>query len=166
MRLRAAFELPQREPTDGELDAWLASHRDLYERPARHDFELVTFPKTEPRAREQLDDFERALRSGKAPASLGRPVIGGNLTAQDLKDRIEPEVAEEILKVAPGVGWKRLETRQSFVLFRLKGIEGALPTREELGVRLVDDWTRITRQQAVDRLLQRTIDRYHFEVDP
>ncbi|HEY4187342.1 MAG TPA: peptidylprolyl isomerase [Polyangia bacterium] len=166
MRLRAAFELPQREPTDAELDAWLASHRNLYERPARYDFELVTFPKAEPRAREQLDDFERALQSGKAPASLGRPVIGGNLTAQDLNERVEPEVAEGIPKLAPGAAWKRLETRQSFVMVRLKGVEGALPTREELGVRLVDDWRRITRQQAVDRLLQRTIDRYHFEVDP
>ena len=28
MRMRAAFELPKREPTDAELDAWLAAHRE------------------------------------------------------------------------------------------------------------------------------------------
>lgn len=166
MRLRAAFELPQREPTDAELDAWLASHRNLYERPARYDFELVTFPRTDPRSRDQRDEFEQALGAGKPPASLGRAVIGCNLTLQDLKDRLEPEVAQAIPQLSPDDVWRRLETRQSFVLARLKGVEGALPTRLELGVRLVDDWKRITRQESVDRVLQRTIDRYHFEVDP
>src|SRR5207247_1822018 len=44
MRMRAAFELPKREPTDAELDAWLAAHRSLYEAPPRYDFEFVAFP--------------------------------------------------------------------------------------------------------------------------
>jgi hypothetical protein len=166
MRLRAAFELPPREPTDAELDAWLASHRGAYERSPRFDFELITFPKTEPRARERLVELERAIHEGRPPASLGRPVIGGDLTDQDLKERLEPEVAAEIPRLVPGGAWTRMESAKSLVLVRLKTVAGALPTRQELGEQLIADWKRGTRQQGVDRVLQRTLDRYRFEVEP
>jgi hypothetical protein len=163
MRMRAAFEIPKREPTDAELDAWLAGHRGLYETPPRYDFEFVAFPKAEPRAREQLDELDRAVKDGRSAASLGKPIIGGNLIAQDLKARVDPELAERILQLAPGGAWQRIETRQSFVLARVKGVGGGVPTRQELGAQLVADWKRITLQEAIDRTLQRTIDRYRFE---
>ena len=51
------------------------------------------------------------------------------------------------------------------MLARVKSVDGGVPTREKLGARLVADWKRATEQEAVDRILQRTIDRYryHFE---
>ncbi len=166
MRMRAAFELPKREPTDAELDAWLAARRSLYETPPRYDFEFVAFPKNDPRARQQLDDFERAIQQGKNPTSLGRPVIGGNLTAADLRARVDAELAARIPGLAPPA-WQRIETRQSFVLARVKSVDPGVPTREKLGAELVADWKRATEKEAVDRFLQRTvIDKYRFQEKP
>ena len=166
MRLRASFEVPRREPTDGELDAWLAGHRDRYQMPLRYDFEFVAFPRSAPRAREDLEAFERDVLAGKSPAGLGRPVIGGNLTAAELKDRVDAALAARIPALPPGGAWQRLETPQSHFLVRLKAVGGGVPTRQQLGERLVEDWKRDTVQQATDRILQRTLDRYHFEVEP
>jgi hypothetical protein len=45
----------------------------------------------------------------------------------------------------------------------VKSVDAGAPTREKLGGQLVADWKRATQQEAVDRLLQPTIDRYHFE---
>jgi hypothetical protein len=169
MRLRAAFEVPKREPTDAELDAWLAAHRALYATAPVYDFEFVTFAKSDPRAPAAREEFERGLAQGKDPANLGRPVIGGNLSAEDLKgrgDRIEPELAARIPGLAPDA-WQRLETPKNLVLARVKGVGGGMPTRQQLGPRLVADWKRVTQQEAVDAILQRTVlDRYRFEERP
>ena len=119
-----------------------------------------------PHARAAIDEFDRAIQQGKSPASLGRPVIGGNLTANDLKARVEPELAERIPNLAPS-GWQHIETRKSFVLARVKSVDTGAPTRAQLGAQLIADWKRATEQEAVDRLLQRTvIDKYHFEEHP
>jgi len=164
MRMRAAFEVPKHEPTDAELDAWLAAHAGLYTTAPRYDFEFVVFPKSEARARAALEDFERAVvQQGKNAADLGRPVIGGDLTADDMKGRMEPELAARIPALAPGA-WQRIETPKSLVLARVKRVAGGAPTRQELGPRLVADWKRLTQQEAVDALLRRTVlDRYRFE---
>jgi len=166
MRLRASFDVPRRTPTDAELDDWLAKHRDRYVMPARYDFEFVEFPRSAARAQDDLDAFEREVQAGKPPASLGRPVIGGNLTAADLQARVDPALAEHLLKLPPGGPWQRVETPRSFYLARLKAIGGGVPTRQELGERLVEDWQRDVQQQATDRILQKTLQRYRFEVEP
>ena len=91
--------------------------------------------------------------------------MGGNLTADDLKSKVEPALAERIVALAPST-WQRVETPQSFALARVKSVDSGVPTREALGARLVADWKRATEQEAVDRILQRIIDRYHFEEEP
>jgi hypothetical protein len=169
MRLRAAFEVPKREPTDAELDAWLAAHRSLYATAPVYDFEFVAFPRTEAHAAAAREEFERALAQGKDAASLGRPVIGSNLSVQDMmdmKDRVEPELAARIPGLPPG-GWQRVETPRNLLLARVKGVGGGVPTRQQLGARLIGDWKRVTQQEAVDAILQRTVlDRYRFEERP
>jgi hypothetical protein len=165
MRMRAAFEAPKREPTDAELDAWLAAHRSEYQTPPRYDFEFIAFPKTDPRAQTERDDFDRAITQGKNPAGLGRPVIGGNLIADDMKGRVEPELAARIPGLQPGA-WQRLETHQSFVLARVKSTDTGVPTREKVGAQLIADWKRAAQKEAVDRVLQPRVDRYRFEEEP
>jgi len=165
MRLRAAFELPKREPTDAELDAWLAAHQSQYRTPPRYDFEFIAFPKSEARAQSQRDDFDRAIKDGKNPAGLGRPVIGGNLTVEDMQGRVEPELAARIPTLEPSA-WQRVDTSQNLVLARVKGVDSGAPTREKLGAQLVVDWKRAMEKEAVDRVLQRTIDRYRIEEQP
>lgn len=163
MRMRAAFELPKREPTDAELDAWLAAHRTQYQTPPRYDFEFIAFPRTEARAR---DDFDRAIKDGKSPTNLGRPVIGGTLTIDEMQGRVDAELVARMPELPPGGAWQRVDTRQGLFLARMKGVDSGAPTREKLGAQLIADWKRGTEKEAVDRILKRTIDRYRFEEQP
>jgi hypothetical protein len=165
MHARATFEVPKRQPTDTELSVWLTSHHNLYETPLRYEFEFLAFPKTEPGAQEQLDKFERAIKGGADAAKLGRPVIGGNLTATEMKERIEPELAERI-PTLPENQWQRIETQRNLLLARVSHVEGGLPSLEELRPRLVADWTFATQREATERILQQTVDRYLIEQRP
>jgi PPIC-type PPIASE domain len=165
MHALAAFEVPKREPTEAELQSWLGAHRSLYETPLRYDFEFVAFPKAEPAAAEHLEKFARATQEGANASTLGRSVIGGNLTTPEMKDRIPPELAERIPSLPLGQ-WQRLETKQSLLLARVNHVEGGLPSPEELRARLIADWSFATRQDAAERILQHTVDRYRIEPRP
>jgi hypothetical protein len=162
MNALAAFEVPERDPTEAELERWLSSHRTQYEAPRRYDFEFAKFPKAEGSAQRELERFERAIQRGSSPTSLGRPILGGNLTAADMKGRIAPELAARIPTLPPGQ-WQRFETDQDLLLARVKRVEGGLPSPEELRPRLVADWSLATRREAIERVLEQTVARYRFE---
>jgi hypothetical protein len=162
MRVLASLDVPERSPSEAELEGWLASHRSKYETPLRYDFDFVQFPKSDRSARSELEQFERALRDGASLASLGRPVMGANLSVADMQGRIAPELAQRIPSLAPGT-WQTVETEQELLLARVKQISGGMPSLETLRPRLVADASFAARQAAVERVLQRTIDRYHIE---
>ena len=165
MRERAAFEVLKRQPDDAQLEAWLQTHRETYEEPLRYDFEFIAFPKAQSNAQEALEASERALAAGKNPASMGRPVVGGDLTVAEMKDRVEPELVERIPSLSPG-GWWRVETKQSLLLARVKHVGGGLPGFETLKPRLMEDWWFAARRDAVERIVERIVERYHFEERP
>ena len=165
MHGRAALEVTKREPTQAELDAWLAGHRSNYESPLRYDFELVTFPKSEAAPQAQLERFNTALEHGADARSLGRSVAGGNLTEADLKARLEPELAA-LIPTLPLGKWQRSETQKELLLVRVIHVEGGLPSEDVLRPQLIVDWTFDERQKAVERSLQRTVDRYRIEQRP
>ncbi|MFZ5890505.1 MAG: peptidyl-prolyl cis-trans isomerase [Myxococcota bacterium] len=165
MRSRAAFEVPKRDPSEAELEAWLSSHRSSYEVPQRYDFEFLAIPKSEPDAAERIAKLESALAGGATPATLGRPLIGGNLSLADLKQRIEPELAERITALAAGP-WQRVETAENLALARVKGVEGGLPKLDEIRARVVADWSFAARKDAIERVVQRTVDLYRVEERP
>jgi hypothetical protein len=162
MRVLASLDVPERSPSDAELEDWLVSHRSTYETPVRYDFEFVQFPKSDGNARAELEQFERALRDGANPSSLGRPVLGANFSIADMQGRIAPELAQRIPSLAPGA-WQVVETEQALLLARVKQVSGGLPSLETLRPRLVADASFAARQAAVERVLQRTVDRYHVE---
>jgi len=165
MRARVAREIPRREPSDADLEHWLATHRELYEIPPRYDYEYVAFPRSAPTAERDREQFERALSSGAAPATLGRPILGGNLTAEELSERFGTAMAERIRNLPPGQ-WQPLENDEQLWLARLKRVTGGLPTKESLRERLVADWSFAQQQQAIERAVQAIVDRYHFEEQP
>jgi hypothetical protein len=164
MRARAVLALPKREPSQADLDAQLAAHRSEYETPRRYDYETLSFPKSEPGAAEQRDRFDRAIKAGAKPSGLGRPVIGGNLTAVDLTERLGPELAARIQSLPVGQ-WQRLESADSLLLARVVGVEGGLLPPEELHRRLVADWLFTERQRAVTEAEAAIVARYRFEED-
>jgi hypothetical protein len=165
MHALAALEVTKREPTQAELDAWLAAHRSNYESPLRYDFELITFSKSERAPQAERERFASALEQGANPPALGRSVTGGNLTEPELKARLEPEVAAAIATLPLGK-WHRLETQTSLLLARMIQVSGGLPSADVLRPQLIVDWSFDERQQAIERVLQRTVDRYRVEQRP
>jgi peptidyl-prolyl cis-trans isomerase C len=165
MHALAAAEVPERAPGDDELQRWLAAHRDRYEAPLRYDFEFFRFPRSDGGARAELERIERAIRDGATPSSLGRPLTGGNMTLADMKGRIAPELIERIPSL-PVSQWIGVDTADELLLARVKRVDGGLPGIDVLRPRLVADWTSATQQEAVDRILQNTLDRYRIEERP
>jgi hypothetical protein len=162
MRARAALAVTPREPSDAELQGWLDSHPALYEMPRRYEYESVAFPKAESSARELRDAYLRALHEGKDPRTLGRPIVGGRLTAEVLRQRLGPALAE-LISGLPPARWERAENESSLLLVRLKGVQGGLPPLAEVRSRVKDDLLAAERQRAVDRAVQAIVGRYHFE---
>ena len=162
IRARAAVAIPKRAPTAAELDQWLAAHRSLYEVPRRYDYGLVTFPKAKPGAAAERDKYERDLRQGADPRNLGRPIVGGDLTDDDLKARLGPAMAARIENLPMG-RWQALESPDAFLLARLGAVEGGLPDPAALRPQMTTDWAYAERQRQVDAALQVIVDRYRFE---
>jgi hypothetical protein len=165
MQAIAAAEVTTRTPSDAELERWLGAHRERYEVPLRYDFELFRFAKAEANASAELERFERALREGASPTSLGRPLLGGKLSVADLQGRLPPELGARLPSLPLGQ-WQSIEASEELLLARVKAVGGGLPSLDELRPRLIADWSSATQQEAVDRFLQDTLDRYTVEERP
>jgi hypothetical protein len=162
---RVGLEVPKHDPTDAELRAWLAAHRDRYETPLRYDFEFIAFSKADAGSAKELEQYERAIADGKNPALLGRPVVGGDLTLRDMKDRVEPELSAKIPELTLGQ-WQRVEGQQMLWLTRLKHVEGGLPSFDELRPSLSADFSSERRRAEVERIEDGIVGRYRFEAQP
>jgi hypothetical protein len=162
VRARAAVGFAKREPTPAELDGWLAAHRSLYEAPRRYDYGTVAFPRADRSSPAELDRFERALKDGASASGLGRPIVGGDLTADELAKRVGAPLAARIVGLPVGQ-WRRLESDEALLLARVNAVEGGLPSAEVLRQRLVADWQIAQQRRAVDEAVQAIVDRYRFE---
>jgi hypothetical protein len=165
LRVRTALELPKREPTQAELEAWLDSHKNLYDAPLRYHYEYASFENAGASAESELQSFEQALKAGKDPASLGRPIFGAKLNATELREKLGAEAAERIPKLSIGQ-WQRIETEKGLWLLRVKQVSGGLPSFEELRPRLLADWTTATEKRELERATQAIVEQYRFEEQP
>ena len=152
VRARASIGAPPREPTTAELDGWFAAHRSLYETPRRYDYATVAFPRSDRAAAATREKYELALKGGADPRTLGRPIIGGTLTADELRERVGPALAARIASLPVGQG-QRFENDKELLLVWVNAVEGGLPAADELHKRLVADWlyaehTRLAQVQG------------------
>jgi len=162
VRARASLGIANRAPSAAELDRWLATHRSRYETPRRYDYGAVAFPRAGKSASAERDKYARALARGADPRALGRPIVGGDLTAEDLQARLGPSLAAQIQNLPAGQ-WRRLESDQDLLLARVNAVEGGLPDAAELHQRLLADWTYAEHTEATDRAVQAIVDGYRFE---
>ncbi|HVV53005.1 MAG TPA: hypothetical protein VHO06_25320, partial [Polyangia bacterium] len=165
LRGRIALGVPAREPTAAELDGWLATHRSLYEEARRYDYGAVSFPKADFTSPAALAKYEHAVETGADPRTLGRPIVGGDLTDAQLRERLGPALAAQIEGLPLGK-WRRLETGAAFLLVRLDAVTGGLPSPQALHLRLVADWKYAEHQREIDRAVQALVDRYRVEESP
>lgn len=165
VRAREALAIPMRQPTDADLEGWLATHRSLYETPRRFDYGTVAFAKTDRAAAAERGEYERRLKAGADPRTLGRSIIGGNLNAEQLDERVGPPLAAQIESLPIG-RTQRFENERDLLLVWVNAVEGGLPSADELHRRLLADWTYAEHKQATDRALQAIVDRYRVEERP
>ena len=165
VRARAAVGAPPPEPTAAELERWFATHRSLYETPRRYDYGTVAFPRTEKTAAAAREKYEVSVKGGADPRTLGRPIIGGNLTAEELRERVGPELAAVIAGLPVGQG-QRFENEKELLLVWVNAVEGGLPSADELHKRLVADWVYAAHTRQTDQAVQAIVDRYRFEDRP
>lgn len=162
VRSRAAYEFQRREPSQAELDHWLAQHRDLYETPLRYDCDYVAFARKDPFAKRQRQAYEVALRAGTNPVTLGRPIFGPNLTREQLTEKFGARLSASICGLPLGE-WQALDSEDSLLLLRVKRVEGGLPPGKVLHARMVSDWQTEMQRQAVERAIAAIVGRYRFE---
>ncbi len=161
LRARVAQTIPNRQPTAAELDAWLAAHRGDYEAPRRFDYQTIAFPRSPAGAAERAK-LEQALAGGADGRTVGRPLVGGNLTAPELEQRLGPPAAARVQRMPVGK-WEPVDTDRELLLVRLEGVSGGLPPAGELRPRLLADWQYAQHQREVEDALAAVVRGYRFE---
>jgi hypothetical protein len=162
MRARATGPIATREPTDADLDRWLASHRRQYESELRYDYAAVSFPRSDPDSPAEIEGDELALNNGADTRMLARPATAGQLTARELARRFGAEIAAGIQRLPIG-RWHRLDGPDDLMLVRVKAVEGGLPRADDLRRRMIADWTAAQHEEAQQRAVQAIVDRYRIE---
>jgi hypothetical protein len=165
VRSRATRALTTREPTDADLDRWLASHRRQYESELRYDYTAVSFPRSDPDSPAEIEGDQLALNNGADTRMLARPVTAGKLTARELARRFGPEMAAGIQRLPIG-RWHRLDGSGDLMLVRVRAVEGGLPRADDLRRRVIADWTAAQHEEAQDQAVQAIMDRYRIEDQP
>ncbi len=163
-------KLAPQEPTDAELDAWLAAHRDRYDSPARFDFEHYFVSKQALSAEERARRIVSELAEGRTPDDVGdafgegRQLIGR--TEGDVR-RVFGRVFEQGLHALEVGRWSLLESEAGFHAVRLQGrVPRKAATREAQRRELVRDLLDSEREEGASRALQALVDSYVFEEEP
>jgi len=162
MRDRALLATRTPEPTEAELQQYLAQHRADFEAPLLYEHEYVVFPKSQPTAAEQRTKAEARLAEGATPASLGLRSTAANVDRARIEREFGPEVADAIVHLPFGA-WHELETVDRLLLVKMSAVTGGLPPPETLHAQLVAGWKGEQAQRAVDRATRAIADRYRFE---
>ena len=162
MRERAALQSTVPQPSESELEQWLMAHKELYIAPYVYEHEYVVFPKNDPATERQRTKYERALKSGATPASLGLRSVAANVRRERIEQEFGPELTKQICSLPIGQ-WQSLENERSLILVRMIRIEGGPPSPEVLHERLVMGWKAAQQQQAVERAARAIEARYRFK---
>lgn len=161
LRARVAQGIPKRQPTAADLAAWLAAHRGDYETPRRWDYQSIVFPRSATGEAEAAK-VQKVLVNGADARSLLRPLVGGNLTAPELAQRLGAPAAARVQEMPVGA-WERIAGERELLLVRVTAVSGGLPPEDELRPRLFADWQYAQHQREVDQALRDVVHQYRFE---
>ena len=159
-RLLQQARLP--EPTEAELQQFLAQHRTDYELPLIYEHEYVVFPKQEPGAQERRAKYEKQLLAGATPASLALRSTVANVNRERIVQEFGLEVAEKIAHLPLGQ-WQELETQDRWLLVKLNQIQGGLAEPSLLREQLRAGFQAMMAQRALEQATAAVARRYHFE---
>lgn len=176
-RIRQKYEvlaeelLDEAPPTDAVLAQWLATHADVYARPA-----VVTFSQILLMAEESNGDAgaaaeaaRRTLARGADPASLGiRTMLPPHEDSIGL-DRVARDYGDSFagaLRSAPVGEWQGpVQSAYGAHLARVEArIEGRTPSLAEMRPQVIRDWETARRERALDAKLAELRKKYDVVV--
>lgn len=162
LRDRLMQQTRLREPSEAELQQYLERHRADYEMPLLYEHEFVAFPKEGPSAARERAKYERLLKAGATPASLGLRSTAANVNRQRMEQEFGPEVAEKVGHLPMGQ-WQELETGDRLLLVKLIRIQGGLAAPAVLHQQLLAGFQAEATQKALEEATQVVARRYRFE---
>jgi len=162
MRERVMLRTRVPDPTEADLQRYLAGHRDQFEAPLMYEHEFVVFPRGEAGAEQKRAQAQRRLAAGATPASLGLRSTAANVTRDRIEGEFGPDLAGKICQLPIGQ-WQALETVDRLVLVRMIAVQGGLPPPQALHAQLVAAWKGELEQKAMAQASQQVAARYRFE---
>jgi hypothetical protein len=159
IRERALLQARIPEPTQTELDEYLAAHRAQFETPLIYEHQYVVLPKS---ARATPSGYLTQLRAGATPASLGLRSTAANVDRERIEQTFGRDVAEKITHLPLGQ-WQEIEDRDQWLLVELIAVRGGLPPAEGLRAQLTAAIMGERQEQAVAKALRGIAERYRFE---
>jgi peptidyl-prolyl cis-trans isomerase C len=162
MRERVMLQAPVPEPTESDLQEYYKRHQAMFDAPFIYEHEYVIFPKNDPGAEQKRAKYERELKGGATPASLGLRSTAAKVDRARIVQTFGDETAERIIHLPIGQ-WQELEAPNALLLVKMIDIEGGPPRADVLRKRLVAAWKGAMEQKAFDRATKALVARYHFE---
>lgn len=174
--LEDAGELP--EPTDAELEAWIAEHADAFEQAPRVGFTHVfvaSSSRVVPEA--ELRALEDALEAGADPSTLGDAFVLGQVlppkTRADLNRQFGEKFGDAVFGLdaiaddsADGPGWQRLRSLYGWHLVHVDArTPGRLATVDEVRSQARQGLLQDAREAAETAALLELRERYSVEIE-
>ncbi len=158
------------EPSDAELEAWIAEHRDRFEQAPRYGFTHVfvaSSSRVTPEA--ELAAIEQDLADGADPATLGEAFVLGQVmtakTVADLDRQFGKGFGGALAKL-PKDGWHRVRSIYGWHLVHVDELlPGRLASVDEVRSQAREGSMQQTREAQRDRALAELRSRYEIVVE-
>ena len=166
----SADRADQRQPSDGDLRAWLQDHPDLYRRNAAYSFRQVYLDPASSRG--SVDNRASALLAtlnGSSPpdaASLGDPLLLLDpsfeaVSAREVERLFGRDFAAALARLKPGPWTGPLHSGYGEHLVKLERMQpGAVPPLAEVRQEVERDWRQDQRQRQLNDDYRRWLSRY------
>lgn len=161
---------PLPEPSDAQLEQWIADHADRFEQAPRFAITHVyvqASSRTTPES--TLREIEVALAEGADPATLGQAfALGQELAAKtvvELNRSFGPGFGDGVAAL-PEAGWHRVRSIYGWHLVHLdERMPGRLASVDEVRAQAREGLLRDAREQAAARALEQLRERYAVEIE-
>jgi peptidyl-prolyl cis-trans isomerase C len=158
------------EPSDAQLEQWIADHADRFEQAPRFAVTHV-YVQASSRATPEatLREIEVALAEGADPATLGQAfALGQQLAAKtvvELNRSFGPGFGDAVAGLGEG-GWHRVRSIYGWHLVHLdERMPGRLASVDEVRAQAREGLLRDAREQAAARALDELRERYAVEIE-
>jgi len=163
------------EPSEEQLEAWLAEHPESYERPERFTFRQVFLSRDKRGAalRSDADHVLAVLASLSAevdPTGLGDPTLlehaFGDSAADSVAASFGPSFLSDLARAPTGAWSGPIESPFGLHLVFVDARDGGrLPSLDEVRDAVARDWSYARRAEASEQLYETILARYQVTIE-